>query len=423
MSLRRLIFVGAVAPMALWFACTDTFRPVFVPSPNNPPDPQLQGHVVAVSANGTSDFGSTSLLDVSGDSNVGNTTVGKGPVFAALEPNGRFYVANQADDTVSEYAPTALLVTGTPSLPNTIVLPAGSKPSFLTSTQNGSMYVLSAGTKMVGQISDTNVLLKQLPTGGGPVAMSQTPDGSKLYVVNQGDGTLTSINTVDFSYSQLSPISVGGSPSWAAASADSKTLYVANQGADSVTVLDTFTDTVRGTLPLDAGAKPSYLMFDSKRTRLYVCEPGVGKISVWDASPQPPALPVLLATVTVDANPIVVVALPDGTKFYAVSYGAGEGGVSVTARSINATTFLVSPSIALGAAVPQLATSAVRWPAFAVASNDSSKVFVSLYDAGGTASIRTSDDSYQVTIPAPPSTQPGVPPPPKNPVFLVTAQQ
>ena len=421
MSLRRLIFLGAVAPMALWFACTDVFRPVFVPIPNNPPDPKLQAHVVVVATNGPADFGSTSLLDVSGDSNVGNTVIGKGPVFAALEPNGRFLVANQAEDTVSEYLATSLLSSSAPGLPNTIVLPAGSKPSFLTSTQSGAMYVLNSGTRLVGQISDSNVLLRQLPTGNGPVALTQTPDGSKLYVVNQTDSTITSINTVDCSYSPLSPIAVGKSPLWAVASSDSKTLFVANQGGDSVTVIDTFTDTVRGTLTLDAGAQPNYLVYDSKRTRLYVCEPGTGKVSVWDAT-QSPALPVLLATVTVDANPIALSVLPDGSKFYAVSYSASGGSVSVSARSVDSVTFQVSPSIALGAAVPQLATSAVRFPIYSVPSSDSSRVFVSLYDAGGTATIRTSDDTYQVTIPGPPSTQAGVPPPPQNPVFLVTAQ-
>ncbi len=420
MSLRRLMFLGAVAPLVLWTACNDTFRPVFIPIPNNPPDPKLAAHVVVVNSNGAADFGSTSLLDVSGDTNVGNTVIGKDPVFAALEPNGRFFVANQSEDVVSEYNATALLITNNPGLPNTIVMPAGSKPSFLISTKSGATYVLNSGTRLVGQISDSNVLVSQLPTGNTPVALAEPPDASKLYVLNQADNTVTVINTVNFSFAAVSPLPVGQSPAWAATSADSKTLFVANSGSDSISVIDVLTDSVRGTLALDSGAKPSFVVFDSNRTRLYVCEPGVGKISVWDASPQPPALPTLLATVTVDANPLVVVPLPDGTQFYAASYNAAGGTATASVRAVDSVTFTVGPSIVL-ASSPQLATSAIRWPVYSVASLDSSRVFVSLYDAGGTATIRTSDDSFDVTIPAPPSTKPGVPAPPQNPVFLVTA--
>jgi hypothetical protein len=61
---------------------------------------------------------------------------------------------------------------------------------------------------------------------------------------------------------------------------------------------------------------------------------------------------------------------------------------------------------------------------------DSSRVFLAACDAGGVATINTSNDTYVGTLPAPVSayapiqTDPNVPaqPPPQNPVFLFTAQ-
>ena len=433
MSPRRLLFLGALLPVILGIACGDTFRPVFIPLPNNPPDPKLQSHVVTVSTNGVADFGRTSLIDVSGDSNQGNTVIGKAPIFAALEPNGRLFVANAGNDTLSVYLATTLLVTTMPPLPSTIVLPPGSNPTFLVSTLSGAMYVANAGTNTVGQISDLNVLIQQAATGSNPVALAETPDGSKLYAVNHNDGTVTSINTINFSYSPLSPITVGNAPQWAVTSSDGRSLFVANQGSDSITVIDTFTDTVRGTLTLDAGAAPNFILFDRKRTRLYVCEPGAGKVSVWDASVQAPALPTLIATVTVDPNPMVIALLPDGSKFYAVSYQA-SGAVPpatvssvVSVKSVDAVTFRVLASIPITADVqpvgspPVTVPSGLRFPVYSVPSLDSSRVYVTWYEAGGTAIIRTSDDSFVLNLQAPGSSQNGVPPPPQNPVFLVTA--
>ena len=264
--------------------------------------------------------------------------------------------------------------------------------------------------------------MKEVAVGNSPVALAQTPDGSKLYALNHADNTVTSINTIDLSYSAVSPIAVGNAPQWAVTSADGKTLFVANQGSDSVTVIDTFTDTIRGTLALDAGAKPNFMVFDKKLTRLYVCEPGAGKVSVWDASAQPPALPTLLATVTTSANPLAISVLPDGSKFYAASYATSAGNASATLQSFDSVTFRSLKTIGLGL-VPQLAAADFRFPIFSVPSLDSSKVYVSWYDAGGTAIVKTSDDSFVLTMPAPASSQSGVPPPPQNPVFLVTALQ
>jgi YVTN family beta-propeller protein len=53
--------------------------------------------------------------------------------------------------------------------------------------------------------TQNNVVTNLIPLGGRPVVLAQTPNGQKLYAVNQGDNTVvpvlsasvTPINTVD----------------------------------------------------------------------------------------------------------------------------------------------------------------------------------------------------------------------------------
>ena len=70
--------------------------------------------------------------------------------------------------------------------------------------------------------------------------MVETSNGKKLYVINQGSGNVTAINTVDKTVNAVIP--TGSSPIWAAARADDARVYVLNQGSGTVSVIDTVND-------------------------------------------------------------------------------------------------------------------------------------------------------------------------------------
>src|SRR2546425_6388394 len=103
MTLRRAVRVAAILVLTLvWWGCGDTFRPVAVPIPPPPPDPGSFHFAIVVSGNGPSDPGTSTRIDVSGDTNAGNAKAGLGPVHAALLPNAsRVYVANTVEGTVT----------------------------------------------------------------------------------------------------------------------------------------------------------------------------------------------------------------------------------------------------------------------------------------------------------------------------------
>jgi YVTN family beta-propeller protein len=306
--------LGILVLCLIGASCGDQFRPVAIPIAPPPPDPASFHFVLVLSDNGFNDPGASSRLDVSGDSNLGVAQLGLGPAHAALIPNAnRVYVANTAEDSISSYAP------GTATSVTTTSLPAGSNPVFVQTTDNGAVYVANFGNNTspgtVAAVSTaTNVVLSPLITvGNHPVALAETPDQKKLYAVNQGDDTVTSISLVDRTVTQT--IATGTKPVGAVARSDSARVYVLNSGSGTISAIDTATDTVLSTVSVGAGA--NFMIYDKLSNRLYVTNPTANTVTALDAAADPPAPRFV---VSVAASPIAVTALPDGGRAYVVGF-------------------------------------------------------------------------------------------------------
>lgn len=379
----RLAAAVVVALLALiWLSCGNEFRPVATPVFPGGPDPQGQRQAVAVNNTGGA-IGSTTNINVSGDTVVASHTVGRGPVHAGTTPSGaRIFVVNLGDDTVSTYL--TLLAS---SAPVTISLPAGSAPVFAHSTQSTQMYVANSGTGTVGVIdANTSVLTDLIAVGNNPVALAEQPSGAKLYCVNQNDGTVTVISTVDklVLTGPNYPIPVGNMPSFAVSNDTGAFIFVANQADGTVSVIDTTTDTVTATLTV--GAAPNFLFFDNSLKRVYVTNSGDGTVSIIRTDVSPPV--VLGTPITVGTTPLSVTALADGSRAYVANSGSGT--VSVITTSNNT----VSKTITVGTNPVSIASS-----------SDSSKVYVANRGSNTISIIRTTDDTVVSNAPTT-STQP-----------------
>src|SRR5258708_6750122 len=104
----------------------------------------------------------------------------------------------------------------------------------------------------------TNTVSASIPVGSGPVAVAITPDGTRAYVVNEGDSTISVIDTVTNTVVG-SPIGVSiprGSLFQAdlAVTPDGGHVYVA--GGPIVTAIATATNTVSTTI---SGVPPGSL--------------------------------------------------------------------------------------------------------------------------------------------------------------------
>ena len=398
--------------LAVAVGCGDYFRPVAIPVLRPGGNPALLHTAVVVNQNIGGTTGGTTHVDMSGDSNVGNFTVGRGPVHASIISTLRVLTANPGDNSVSFYG-----FSSPGSVISTVTLPTNANPVFVGGAETANSYVVMKGINQVGVINtNSGSLIGTINVGASPVALAETGDFNKLYVVNQGDGTVSVVSLFDRTV--LTTIPVGVNPSWGVLSADSTQFFVVNTGSGTVSVIDTTADAVIATIP--AGVAPNYCFFDSHLLRLLVTDPVGGSVTVIRTDTTPP---VALATITtVGKAPISVTALQDGTRFYVANAGdqvpctdGSNGTACGTVTIIDAVGLFRRATITVGTN-----------PTFIASSPDSIRVVVankgsglgidpacagatpSLSVCGSITSIQTSTDSVINTL------TPGAP----NPMFI-----
>lgn len=444
----RMAGVAACLLLAmLGLGCGDVYRPVAQPIIGNTPTPAATHFMYSVSSNpadvltpsgvcATSgnpppcpqDRGMMSRIDVSGDSVQSALATGVSPVHGTLTSDGsRLYVANSGEDTisVSPNATSALLTTiDLQQLCDASGCPAAA-PVFVHTRETGRVYVADSGNGTVSIINTTsNVVVLTVPVNPAfapvapatlpspdrnahPVALAEMPNAQKVYSANQGNSTVTAINTVDGSIAKVIPVSAP--PIYAVASADSAFIYVLDTNA-IVSVIDTLTDSVVSFAPAGAGA--NYLAYDKSSSRLFVTNGSAATLSIFDVSGNT-LVPHGSGTVQITAAasactsapiPTSVAVLADGSRAYVASYQTGAGGLICTQASV------VDPSVSTATGLPTTTLaltqsgngsldgcSAARFRVFAAASNGGTnsdfKVYISQCDAGATAVIDTFSQS------------------------------
>jgi len=413
--------------------CGETYRPIAQPIPGPSPTPAPVGHIFALAANGTlpgNPFlnpGSMGRIDVAGDSVVGVVTAGLGPVHAAMTTDGaKVYVANSGEDTltVAPFTSTIDLV----QLCDAAGCPAVA-PVFVTTTENGRMYVADAGNGTISVIDTTaNVVIKTfavdpsfvgqpLPrpdVNSRPVALAELPNGAKIYSLNQGTKSVSSVNTLDGSIAKVIPL--GSAPVWGVASNDNTHVYVLDSGG-TVSVIDTLTDTVVSSVSAASpGPFENQLFYDSLFSRIYVTDANAASPSValFDIGANGallahnPSRTTILAApgsaCTSNPIPTSITVLGDGSRAYVASYQTGNGQICTQATVIDTGTGLATKTLPLSQAPDnslQTNCDKARFRVFATPSlggtNSLFKVYVSQCDAGTVAVIDTFSDSTGVT--------------------------
>lgn len=403
-----------------------------IPNVPTPPQPGGNHAVFVVSQNGTFNPGSGMQVNVSGDTNVGVAVAGRGPVFATMVPPlpDHVAIANELEDTVTIYAPAS--TSGATGSTNTVTLPPGSAPVFLTSTQPSEVYSANSGNdtvSVIGLLTNQVTQTVNLTAGSKPVAVVQTSNTNKVYAINQGNNSVVSINTVDNTVNAPITGAAISTPVWAVARADSQRLYVLSQGNGDIAVIDANTDTLlTGTASVGAGA--NFMLYDNSRNRLYVTNPVAGTLTILNAGVDPPAV---LSSISMNSgsnapcaggcSPVSVAALPDGTRAYVASLQTSSSTSSGFVTVIDALNNGIKKNIPLSAVSAQSNCTSVPFRISTAASADSTRVYVARCDAEGVSIVRTSDDTLLFDLPAPVSSFPppagSTQPPPQNPVWVV----
>jgi YVTN family beta-propeller protein len=100
-------------------------------------------------------------------------------------------------------------------------------------------------------------VIATVPVGGKPVNATALADGSRIYVANQADNSVTVINSSTLAVKTTIPLA--GQPQQILSSTDSLRVAVSVSGTSpNVTSIDTTTDAVSTTFPLEAN--PTYLL-------------------------------------------------------------------------------------------------------------------------------------------------------------------
>jgi YVTN family beta-propeller protein len=384
--------------LLLELGCGDQYRPVANPivGPGGQPQNVHFAYVVNYNPNGN---GSTTTIDVSGDSVSWLQPMGVGSIYEDLLSLNGLFIANSGSDTVSDFpAYSSGAVT-------TIGLLPGSHPLFLASSKNGTMYVLNSGFNSAcpstGSVSSIATITASVTNtacvGLNPINMIQAASGGQIFVLNQGDnmgqGSVSVLDPVTLDLVKtLNPADrLGLNPVYATSSVDGSYIFVVTQG-DGVHpgALDILTPgttpAVAASVPL--GVRPTYSYLDAHLNRLYVTNAGDNTVSVFDASnvnvANSPPIPSLSPPVAVGTAPAGIVALKDGTRFYVVNSGSND--VTV----VSATSFAVLKTVAVGVG-----------PTFVAADPGSTKVYVANPGSFSTSIIQTVNDTVSATIAAP----------------------
>ncbi len=377
------------------------------------------------------------------------------PISQVTSPTSIQY-QNPTTGLASLAAPTGFI--GTASLPVT----CSYLPDYVTTTQNNAVFVANYGvenatncnlasTDSVAMLSPTTnsiTNIQYLPGGSHPIAMAETPDGLNLYVLNQGNNTVSNLSPIDLS--TLATIPIPASPLWVVARSDSHRVYVLTQ-AGTIIPIDPATNTILpSATDLSVGAGANIILYDTSLNRLYVTNPGIpnpsdaavyifGTTGGTDLSGNPNDTPSLLNVIPMGpgsalcpgssgCSPVSVAALPNGTRFYVASYenetacsdpNVGTSvpcmipmltvfdALSMTAKTSAST--LLSPPTSLSLltsplfsttqyGVPPVAScvpaasytpGTTRFRMFTAAASDSSHVYVSICDAGTVADVAT----------------------------------
>ena len=374
----------------LTIGCGDTFRPIAIPIVQQGGQPQANRQAIVLSDPGPGTAGSATHINVSGNTNVGQVTLEVDPVHAALvNGGGIIVVVNKGSENLNFYT-TFSPTTATP--PALISLNAGSVPVYIFSNVVGSIFVAESGSNKVGVVNlgSPTGLTAEISVGTAPVALNGSPDGTRLYVANSGDNTVSVVDTgtnalVPSTAALPNPIVVGGTPSFLVVSPDGTRLYSINKSGNSVSIIDTSNDSVTN---VAVGSAPNDAVFDRVNRRVWVTNSTGTTVSAINAD----TLSANFGAVTnIDLTsacgaplPTSITVLADGSRAYVADSGCGK--VSV----INTLSNTVSSNIVVGAT-----------PLFIASSPDSSKVYVANNGSNTVSIIQPSNDTVSGTIAVP----------------------
>ncbi len=450
-SLRMARFVGiGLAALAL-AGCGNTYRPVVTSI--NPVGPAAQPEKFAVVIANTTPGASTSTLatpcstatsvgtpglvnivDFSGDTTLTTAGIGVNPCYFQLDAGGDTGYTLNGDGTTNSFSISTSLITSNvlqvslpagaapvsifpggsnlyvsePGLSATGQFTQGFPPAFKQNLSTGAnsvytvgvsgaprVYALSQGAAgSVGVASAietaTNTISNKINVGVAPIYGVMTPDGRRAFVLNQGDGTISVINSqtnaLDTFHSPTtgavtSTIPVGSNPVWADFAPTLTEMLVANRGGGSATTPGTVTIV---SIPLCS--QTTVVSNPNCDTANPVDAVGFGQV---------------VANITVGVNPVMIAVLQDGSQAFVANEGNAAAGINGSVSVINLNTNTVVATLPASATTQGVADTLVHghptWIAVTTGT-PTGKAYVTATDSTDLTIIRTDLDTVSTHL-------------------------
>jgi len=266
------------------------------------------------------------------------------PLGAGASPLA--YIANGCSGTVTVVDTATDAVLGSP-------ISVGNSPFGVVVNPTGTrVYVTNAGDTTVSVIDATSsppAAIATINVGPEPFGIAINPAGTRVYVSNNGAGTNNTVSVIDTgSNTVIATVTVGFGPAGLAVNPAGTRLYVVNNPASTLSVIDTSNNSVITTVSLNGSNAASGVVVNPSGTRVYVAGPDAHLVHVLDATSN-----TVIAEVGVPGKVAGIALTPDGTKLYAaLAFNADTVAVIDTASNSLTATIAVSGDVGSVAVTP-----------------------------------------------------------------------
>ena len=314
------------------------------------------------------------------DSATGNPVAGNQvaasthAIVAAATPATSASVIAQALSTPIAVTNAAVVASSSTGGYNYSTISLGGTPTNATLSANGSrgFVVVGSQVKIIDVGASTPMITNSVTVGSNPYMVAVNSFGTRAYVTNSGNGTVSIIEkgASAGSATTVTTVAVGSNPTGIALNSNGTRAYVANSGSGTVSIISYGSSTP---ITVAVGSNPTGVAVNSAGTIAYVTNTGGNTVSIitYDGTGTP-----TVTTVTVGARPQSVKTSNNGKK--AIVYSSG-GYVAIIDASGSATQ------------VPGVHPSYADYPGFTAMSGDGSTAFVTEHDYWRVSVIDTSN--------------------------------
>lgn len=231
----------------------------------------------------------------------------------------------------------------------------------------------------------TNTVTAEIQVGAGPLGIAVTPDGTRAYVANNYDNTVSVIDTRKSAVIATISDGIGVFPRGVAITDDGKYVYVTNEGSNTVSMIDIATNRV--VTSSATGASPSDIAIHPGSKLAFVLSRESDTISLLpETKDQKPVKPLSLR---VDDFLSAVAFTADGRAAFVASAPEDENGIVSVIDSKDPSKCKVVKKIAVGNAPSGIAVG--KTPL-------GECVYITNREDGSITVIRISDKPFQKTM-------------------------